>query len=81
MQCLRDYAAAKGYQVMVEVTEIASGINDDRPKLNKLLRDPKIGVIVVEHKDRLRALGGDTSRCFSDNMTPAGDDVSIRHRR
>ena len=57
MQRLRDYAAAKGYQVMVEVTEIASGVNDNRPKLNKLLRDPKIGVIVVEHKDRLTRFG------------------------
>lgn len=57
MQRLRDYAAAKGYQVTVEVTEIASGVNDNRPKLNKLLRDPKIGVIVVEHKDRLTRFG------------------------
>ena len=57
MQRLRDYAAAKGYQVTAEVTEIASGVNDNRPKLNKLLRDPKIGVIVVEHKDRLTRFG------------------------
>ena len=57
MQRLRDYAAAKGYQVTVEVTEIASGVDDNRPKLNKLLRDPKIGVIVVEHKDRLTRFG------------------------
>src|SRR5215471_14926501 len=33
MQRLRDYAAARGYQVTAEVTEIASGLNDDRPKL------------------------------------------------
>ena len=57
MHRLRDYAAAKGYQVTAEVTEIASGVNDNRPKLNKLLRDPKIGVIVVEHKDRLTRFG------------------------
>lgn len=57
MQRLRDYAAARGYQVAAEVTEIASGVNDNRPKLNKLLRDPKIGVIVVEHKDRLTRFG------------------------
>ena len=57
MQRLRDYAAAKGYKVTVEVTEIASGVDDNRPKLNKLLRDPKIGVIVVEHKDRLTRFG------------------------
>ena len=57
MQRLRDYVAAKGYQVTVEVTEIASGVDDNRPKLNKLLCDPKIGVIVVEHKDRLTRFG------------------------
>jgi putative resolvase len=33
MQRLRDYAAARGYQVVAEVTEIASGLNDERPKL------------------------------------------------
>jgi hypothetical protein len=34
-----DYAAAKGYQVCKEVTEIASGLNDQYPKLEKLLAD------------------------------------------
>jgi putative resolvase len=52
MQRLRDYAAAKGYQVAKEVTEIASGLNDRRPKFLKLLADPSIGTIIVEHKDR-----------------------------
>src|SRR5712692_5362898 len=35
MQRLKDYAAAKGYQVAKEVIEIASGLNDQRPKLAK----------------------------------------------
>lgn len=52
VQRLRDYAAAKGYQVAKEVTEIASGMNDRRPKFLKLLADPSIGTIIVEHKDR-----------------------------
>jgi putative resolvase len=52
-----EYAAARGYQVVAEVTEIASGLNDERPKLNKLLTNPKIGVLVVEHKDRLTRFG------------------------
>lgn len=52
MQRLRDYAAARGYQVAKEVTEIASGLNDSRPKFLKLLADPSIGTIIVEHKDR-----------------------------
>jgi predicted site-specific integrase-resolvase len=53
LQRLRDYAAARGYQVVAEVTEIASGLNDERPKLKKLLRDARVGVPVVEHRDRL----------------------------
>ena len=54
---LRDYAAARGYQVLAEVTEIASGLNDERPRLTKLLTDAQVGVIVVEHRDRLTRFG------------------------
>src|SRR5260221_13249268 len=54
---LREYAAARGYQVVAEVTEIASGLNDERPKLTKLLTDAQVGVIVVEHRDRLTRFG------------------------
>jgi predicted site-specific integrase-resolvase len=53
LERLREYAVAKGYQVAKEVTEIASGLNDQRPKLMKLLLDPSVGTIIVEHKDRL----------------------------
>ena len=51
------YAAAKGYKVEKIVKEIGSGVNDNRPKLNKLLSDPNITHIVVEHKDRLTRFG------------------------
>src|SRR5260221_7576722 len=54
---LREYAAARGYQVVAEVTEIASGLTDERPKLTKLLTDAQVGVIVVEHRDRLTRFG------------------------
>ncbi|HET8907955.1 MAG TPA: IS607 family transposase [Ktedonobacterales bacterium] len=57
MQRLHEYAAARGYQVATEVTEIASGLNDERPKLKQLLTNPKIGVLVVEHRDRLTRFG------------------------
>jgi putative resolvase len=57
LQRLRDYAAARGYQVLAEVTEIASGLNDERPKLKKLLTNARVGVLVVEHQDRLTRLG------------------------
>jgi predicted site-specific integrase-resolvase len=57
MQRLKDYAAAKGYTVSKEVMEIASGLNDQRPKLEKLLADTSIGTIVVENRDRLTRFG------------------------
>ena len=57
LERLREYALARGYQVSKEVTEIASGLNDQRPKLMKLLLDASIGIIVVEHKDRLTRFG------------------------
>jgi len=57
VQRLRAYAAARGYQVAKEVTEIASGLNDSRPKFLKLLADPTIGTIIVEHRDRSTGFG------------------------
>ncbi|MHB8190523.1 MAG: IS607 family transposase, partial [Ferrimicrobium sp.] len=47
------YANARGYQVVTVVKEIASGVNDHRPRLTKLLSNPEWGTLVVEHKDRL----------------------------
>jgi len=49
---LKNYCAAKSYRLMTVVKETASGINDTWPKLLKLLTDPTITLIVVEHKDR-----------------------------
>lgn len=57
MERLQSYAIAKGYQVQQIVTEIASGLNDSRPKLSKLLQDTSIGIIVVEHRERLTRFG------------------------
>jgi predicted site-specific integrase-resolvase len=51
------YCAARGYQVATVVKEVGSGINDARPKLLALLVDQGIGLIVVEHKDRLTRFG------------------------
>ncbi len=56
-QRLKDYAASKGYQVTKMVSELASGLNDSRPKLIKVLTDTTIGVIIVERPDRLTRFG------------------------
>ncbi len=54
---LLTYAASRGYQVSKVVQEIASGMNDTRPKLLKLLTDKQVGMIVIEHRDRLTRFG------------------------
>jgi predicted site-specific integrase-resolvase len=39
------------------VKEVGSGVNDARPTLLALLEEQSIGLIVVEHKDRLTRFG------------------------
>lgn len=56
-QRLLDYCSAKGYKVTKVVTEIGSGLNDNRAKLESLLLDASISTIVIEHKDRLARFG------------------------
>ena len=54
---LTDYAIAKGYTITHSVTEIASGMNDTRPKFITLLNKTDYDVLLVEHKDRLTRFG------------------------
>jgi len=84
MQRLRDDAAARGSQVVAEVTEVASGLHDERPKVKKLLTDARVGVIVVEHPDRLTRFGSGYSTTLLEHAgrrveavfpTDTGDDL------
>jgi len=61
-QRLQDDAAAKGYTVAKAVSEMASGLNDQRPKLSRLLTDPTIGKLVVEQRERLTRFGAEDLR-------------------
>ncbi len=54
---LAHYCTVRGYQVAHLVKEVASGVNDSRPKLLALLKDQQVTRIVVEHKDRLTRFG------------------------
>ena len=54
---LVEYANAQGWSVGKAVTEVGSGMNGRRPKLMRLLSDPQVRVIVVEHRDRLMRFG------------------------
>lgn len=46
---------ANGHNIKIDKTieEIGSGFNENRTKLNKILKDPTIKTIIVEHRERL----------------------------
>lgn len=50
---LKAFAFNMGVDAPEVVTEVGSGMNDKRRKLNKLLADPTVTTIIVEHRDRL----------------------------
>ena len=54
---MRSFAAAKGYKVVEEIIEIASGLNEDRKGLWKAINHEEGNVLIVEHKDRLSRFG------------------------
>jgi predicted site-specific integrase-resolvase len=51
------FCNAKGWIVHEIVKECASGLNDQRPKLQKIFQEGKATRIIVEHKDRLTRFG------------------------
>ena len=81
---LRDYAAANGLNVVREVSEMGSGLNGHRKKLLRLLADPTVSTIVVEHPDRLArfgceyieaALARSNGKVFAINQSESKDDL------
>lgn len=54
---LTQFAIANGWEIHSVVKETASGLNDSRPKLNKILSDATATRLIVEHKDRLTRFG------------------------
>lgn len=54
---MRQFAAAKGYTVIGERKEIASGLNEHRKQLSDLLSRNDYDVLIVEHKDMLSRFG------------------------
>lgn len=50
---LKAFAISMGVEDPEVVTETGSGMNDRRRKLNRLLSDPTVTGIIVEHRDRL----------------------------
>lgn len=50
---LKAFALSMGMERPEVVMETGSGMNEGRKKLNRLLADPTVSTIVVEHRDRL----------------------------
>lgn len=50
---LSEWAAKAGHRVVRTESEIGSGMNGSRAKVRRLLADPEVTAIVVEHRDRL----------------------------
>ena len=54
---LTEFAIASGYTIDEVIKECASGLNDRRPKLCKILTEGKVTRLIVEHSDRLTRFG------------------------
>jgi putative resolvase len=54
---LRTFASGRGFANVEVVKDIGSGLNGHREKLIRLLSDPGVGTIIVEHRDRLARFG------------------------
>jgi putative resolvase len=54
---LTEWTTTQGMSVDEVVTEVGSGLNGRRAKLGRLLSDPEVTRIVVEHRDRLARFG------------------------
>ena len=54
---LRLFCLSKGIIIHKEYKEIASGLNDNRKELTKILENNEITNVIIEHKDRLTRFG------------------------
>jgi putative resolvase len=50
---LAEWAAQAGQKVVRLEAEVGSGVNGARPRVRRLLADPKVTTVAVEHRDRL----------------------------
>ena len=56
---LSEWAAKTGYPVVRVEAEVGSGMNGSRTKLRRLLADPQVTTVVVEHRDRLARMNAE----------------------
>jgi len=53
MDRLKAWALSGGFEVVRVESEVGSGMDGDRVKVRRLLSDPVVSVVVVEHRERL----------------------------
>lgn len=54
---LRNYASTKGYKIVGEYKEVASGLNDNRRIFNQILERDDYNILLSEHRDRITRFG------------------------
>jgi len=54
---LSEFAASKQLRVVEVVKEVGSGLNGHRRAMLRILRNPAVSTIIVEHRDRLMRFG------------------------
>lgn len=69
VQRLQVFAREQGWTEFEVVAEIGSGLDGKRKKLLRVLHDPRVARIVVEHRDRLARFGFDAPRVPSPTRT------------
>jgi putative resolvase len=56
---LSEWASQAGVRVVRVEAEVGSGMNGSRSKLRRLLADPDVSAVVVEHRDRLARMNAE----------------------
>jgi putative resolvase len=71
---LAEWATGNKLPVVKVVSEVGSALDGARPKLKRLLADPDVAVIVVEHRDRLARFGVE---CIEAALSAQGRTVRV----
>jgi excisionase family DNA binding protein len=76
---LRSYAEEKGYEIVKVYEEVASGLNENRRKLQSaygMLREKKADLLLVESKDRLSRFGFDYLKSLAESYSASVEVVN-----
>lgn len=56
---LKAFALSMGFENPKVISEVGSGMNGKRSKLNSILSDPSYATVIVEHRDRLARINSE----------------------